>query len=282
MIAADFSVEKPARVLCIVAHQDDFEFNAGGTFSRLAELYGDAVRIKVINVSTGASGHHKLDPDETFHRRMQEARASAGMIGASAECLSQLDGTHVAGQVLVSRNLLGGLWNAIRSFRADFLFCPPVASDPLAGVHIDHEETARAVRLVAYQLGVERAYPVVADCAGGCYRSPLIILLDDVYQGNNRWSVANDISNMFEKKVRMSACHATQVFEWLPVHQGRPAPSREEFATSFRVRHSRINARYDFDDASPREYFQISRWGRGVLPGELEWLFPGALIANNQ
>jgi len=276
MSAELFTAEAPANLLAIVPHQDDFEFNAGGTFAQLRARYGDAVRMKVLITSTGASGHHEMNADETFRRRMEEAAASGARIGAAVECLTQLDGTHVTGQVLVSRKLLGGIWNAIRDFGADFVFCPPTVSDPLAAVHVDHEETARAVRLVGYQLGVPRAYPALtAAAAGKEYRSPLIILMDDVYNGESHCDIANPIDDTFDLKLEMAECHISQVFEWLPFVNRQPPPSKQEFAERFRQRHSAINTRYGKDNSMPREYFRISRWGRRVTDADLKFLFPG-------
>lgn len=274
MSSSLFTPERPARVLAIMPHPDDFEFNVGGTFAQLREHYGNAVEMKIINTSTGASGHHLLSPDETFQRRLAEAKASAALIGAEAECLTQLDGTHVQGQVLVTRNLLGGLWNAIRSFAADYIFCPPVAADPLSGIHGDHEETARAIRMVAYQLGVPFAYPTLGCAPAAGYRSPLIVLTDDVYSSEENFHVAAEIGEVFAKKTSMAECHASQVYEWLPFNQGKEPPSPAQFARNFRERHSRINARFGRDDHQQREYFRISNWGRRLQPADLELLFP--------
>jgi len=269
-----FTKDRPAKILAIMAHPDDFEFNAGGLFAQLRSHYGEGVILRVINTSTGASGHHLLNADEAFQRRLAEAKASAALIGAEADCLSQLDGSHVQGQVLVSRNLIGGIWNAIRSFGADYVFCPPVVSDPLAGIHVDHEETARAVRLVGYQLGVPQAYPTTGHAPLREYRSPLIILTDDVYSSESNFDVAVDIGNEFGTKVSMAECHVSQVFEWLPFNQGKKPPTRESFAVNFRERHTRINARFAQPDDSPREYYRISNWGRRLQPHDLDLLFP--------
>lgn len=269
-----FTEENPARVLAIVPHQDDFEFNVGGTFAQLRRHYGEAVRLKVIITSRGASGHHEMAPDDLFMRRMQEARESAALIGAEVECLTQLDGTHVDAQVLVSRNLLGGLWNAIRAFGADYLFCPPVVSDPLAAVHVDHEETARAVRLVGYQLGVPRAYPTVGAAPQIGYRAPLIVLCDDVYSSEAAFHIANDIGETYATKVAMAKCHRSQIYEWLPFVRGQAAPDEAQFEADFRLRHTRINQRFGLDDETPREYFRFSNWGRRATEEDRRALFP--------
>ncbi len=274
-----FSKDNPAHILAIVPHQDDFEFNSGGTFAQFRERFGDAVRLKVIISSTGASGHHEMDADATFHRRMKEAAESAAKINAEVECLTQLDGTHVSGQVLVSRNLLGGIWNAIRAFQTHFLFCPPTVSNPLAAVHVDHEETARAIRLVGYQLGVPRAYPTMGGPTRVHYFAPLIILMDDVYSSETHFDIANPIDVTFPEKIEMAQCHVSQVFEWLPFANRQTPPTKQEFAERFRQRHTAINTRYGQDDSVPREYFRISRWGRRVTEEDISWLFPNRVPA---
>src|SRR5687767_582459 len=107
--------EQPLRVMSIMAHQDDFEFNAGGTFALLRQALGDNVRLCVLTTTTGASGHHTMTAAETVQRRDAEARAAAAMIGAEYHLLKTLDNKPVEdGQFLISRSLLGGLWNAIR------------------------------------------------------------------------------------------------------------------------------------------------------------------------
>ncbi len=268
-----YSPEHPARILAIMPHADDFEFHVGGTFALLKARYGDAVRLKIVTTSTGASGHHLLNADETFARRLGEARQSAALLGAEYECLMQLDGSHVEGQVLVNRNLLGGLWNTIRSFQVDYLFSPPPATDVLAGVHIDHEQTAQAIRLVAFQLGVPRAYPTIGREPDAAYRPPAIFLTDDSYSVETEYHYSVDIAQGYATKLAMVECHASQILEWLPFVSQRPAPTREEYALEFAQRHRRTNERFGFDDDLPREFFRLSRWGRTPSSDETGWLF---------
>lgn len=265
------------RVLSVMAHQDDFEFNLGGAFALLRRTWGDAVALRILTTSTGQSGHHEMPPDETFARRCAEASESAALVGADYQCLRQLDGSHAA-QVIVSRNLLGGLWNAIRAFRADVIFCPPVATDPLAGVHIDHDQTAWAVRYVAYQLSVPHAYPTLEQPVDKTYRTPLIINVDDPYIGSTQADIRQDIRAVYDQKLRMSLCHRSQVLEWLPwVGDWSEEVTPEKWAERFRLRHQEVNRRYGLTDDIPSECFRITWWGRKPHPGELERLFPAAM-----
>lgn len=262
------------KVMSIMAHQDDFEFNAGGAFAQLRQKYGDRLQLKILCTTTGASGHHQLSLDETYRRRDDEARKSAAVLGADYECLTCLDGKHLTGQVLLERNVLGGLWNAVRAFEPDYIFCPPVVTDPLAGIHIDHYNTAWAVRMIAYQLTVPHAYPVISGLAKGRVTYPVVINVDDAYAGEGQYDLVLDVSAYYPDKLRMALCHESQIFEWLPWNSGEDEPiTAAEFTRRFRKRHTAINQRYGQDDAVPREYFRLTKWGRKVEVSALTELF---------
>lgn len=253
------------KVMSIMAHQDDFEFTAGGVFAHLRQKYGADVKLKILATNRGSSGHHQMGLEETFRRREQEAMNSAKVIGAEYECLTCLDGSHLPGQVFIDRNTLGGLWNAIRDFEPDFIFCPPVVTDPLAGIHIDHYNTAWAVRMIAYQLTVPHAYPTMNGVMKLRVPYPVIINVDDSYAGEGDFDFSIDIKDdLYERKIEMSLCHQSQVFEWLPWNFDgiEKTIDEAEFREGFRIRHSRINKRYANDDAVPREYFRMTRWGK--------------------
>jgi LmbE family N-acetylglucosaminyl deacetylase len=261
------------KIMSIMAHQDDFEFNAGGLFALLRKRYGNKLKLKILTTTRGASGHHEMSLDDTFSRRDAEARKSAAIIEAEYECLKCLDGSHVHAQFLIDRNTLGGLWNSIRAFEPDFIFCPPIINDPLAGIHIDHYNTACAVRMAISQLVVPNAYPTVFGKRKERVKTPVIVNVDDPYAGGSDYDIAVDIRETYEKKVQMSLCHESQIFEWLPWTGGEAPLSEDEFIEKFRLRHRNLNERYGFDDLSPREYFKITHWGASAAEEELKKIF---------
>jgi LmbE family N-acetylglucosaminyl deacetylase len=266
------------RVMSVMAHQDDLEFEAGGTFALLRKTYGSHVALHVLATSRGASGHHDMPPDQVYAQRDHEARQSAALIGATYECLTQLDGSHVPGQVMLDRNLLGGLWNAIRSFEPHVIFCPPVTADPLAGIHVDHFNTAQAVRMVAYQILVPNAYPTLNGPRKLQVRVPLIINVEDSYSGPQAYPIRQDITEVFETKRAMAMCHKSQVFEWLPFTEGATKPmNARKWKSRFRESHYELNKRHAFSDRILSEYFQITQWGRVPDKGEIERIFPKIL-----
>lgn len=271
----------PLRVMAVMAHQDDFEFNAAGAFALLRRHYGDGVDLRILCASRGASGHHELSLEETFRRRDREARESASKIDAGYECLRQLDGSHLPGQVFVDRNLLGGLWNAIRAFEPHFILCPPIADDPLAGVHIDHLHTAQAVRLVAYQLLVPHAYPTTNGPAKSRVVRPVVVNVHDPYLSTTRYDVAVDVSDVMHLKMEMSLCHRSQIFEWLPFSGGQEPPTEEAYCATFAERMRARVAAYDYDGEGVCEFFRFTRWGRPATREDVERLFPTGVLSGD-
>ncbi len=277
------------RVMSIMAHQDDFEFEAAGLFLLLRKHYGADVALKVLTTSTGVSGHHVMTPDETIRRREAEALASAQVVGAEYENLRQLDGTHVAAQVFCDRNLLGGLWNAIRAWAPDYIIAPPVVTNPLAGIHIDHQHTAEAVRLVAYQLGVPNAYPTMFAPRIQRFPVPVILNCPDAYCKEALWHFGVDCRIVHESKVDMLMKHESQIREWLPfvdtINNSTETAGNGDntqwdeavWKNNLDKRIHSVNLRHGFDDSVDREYFAVTRWGavadRRKLSQDLPFLF---------
>ncbi len=239
-----------------------------------AQKYGTNINLKIV-ATTGEASDIMNVLEETFRRREKEALKSAAVIGAEYECLTCLDGSLLPGQVFINRNFLGGLWNVIRDFEPDYIFCPPVITDPLAGIHIDHYNTAWAVRMVAYQLTVPHAYPTMNNIMKLHVNNPVIINVEDSYAGEGEFDFSIDIKpDVYERKVQMSLCHESQVFEWIPwnFEGSKKKITEAEFRDNFRIRHSRINQRYKQNDLIPREYFRITQWGKVASSEDIQKL----------
>ena len=155
--------ESPLKALFIHAHYDDYEFTAAGTFELWRRKLGDDFRGRVVVCCDGRAGHHFRTRDETARIRLAEQEASARLGGYEFVPLLLPDGTMPREACLqVTPELLAALWKAIRDFEPDYLFCPPLGSDPLAGIHNDHETVAEAVRRVAYMINVPHAFTPAA------------------------------------------------------------------------------------------------------------------------
>src|SRR5438105_11197401 len=174
------------KALCVHAHYDDFEFVLGGTFELWRRKLGAGFRGRVLVCTDGKAGHHFRSREETGRMRLQEQQASARAGGYEFEQLRLPNGEPPREACLqVSRELLASLWKAIRDFEPDYLFCPPIPANPLAGIHNDHLTVAEAVRRVAYMINVPHAftpeYPADETVSQPC-TVPVILNVYDGYR----------------------------------------------------------------------------------------------------
>ena len=209
------------KILCIHAHFDDFEFVVAGTFELWRKKLGSELKARVIVCTDGQAGHHFRPRQETGRIRLDEQLASARVGGYEFEQLKLPNGEPPREAcVQVDTPLLAALWRSIREFEPDYLFCPPLPSDPLAGIHVDHVAVAEAVRRVAYMINVPHAftpeYPADETRSRTC-KVPVIMNVHDSYMGGaNAYDLAVDVEEAFAKICEMSWCHQSQITEWLP------------------------------------------------------------------
>jgi LmbE family N-acetylglucosaminyl deacetylase len=274
------------KVLFVHAHFDDFEFTAAGLFELLRRQLGPSVRRRVLICTDGKAGHHFRTREETGRIRLREQEESA-RLGAYEFELLRLPNGEVPREacLLVSRELLAGLWKAIRDFEPDYLFCPPLPADPLAGVHVDHVTIAEAVRKVAYMINVPHAFtpefPANETQSTPC-KVPVVLNVYDPYTaGQNAYDLAVDVEPAFEVMARMSWCHQSQIVEWLPWvgrHNIEPAASLEAWQSVLRERFARRNRQLGIQSEGVLEFFNVTGWGavpslhqlRTDLPGIME------------
>src|SRR6266404_1818312 len=147
------------KILFVHAHFDDYEFTGAGTFEMWKRKLGAGLRAKVVVCTDGQAGHHFRTRKETGRIRLREQLASAMIGGYEFEQLRYPNGELPREACLqVNTALLAALWKLIRDFEPDYLFCPPLPGDPLAGIHVDHVAVADAVRRVAYMINVPHAF----------------------------------------------------------------------------------------------------------------------------
>ena len=270
------------KLLYLHAHYDDFEFTAAGTFELWRRRDGDAVQRKVIVCTDGEAGHHFRTRAETGRIRLAEQQESARLGGYEFERLRLPDGRVPREACLqVDVPLLSALWKAIRDFEPDYLFCPPLPADPLAGVHVDHLAIAQAVRQVAYMINVPHAftpeYPADETRSVPC-RVPVIVAVYDGYQfGENPFDLAVDVEPAFEQVCALAWCHQSQIREWLPWvgrHQMAPPRDAAEWRQTLRARFDRKNRELGLSGAHAREVFTVTGWGEIPTAEQLLSDFP--------
>jgi LmbE family N-acetylglucosaminyl deacetylase len=276
------------KALCIHAHYDDFEFVAAGTFELWRRKLGNAFRGRVLVCTDGKAGHHFRTRDETGQLRLREQEASAQLGGYEFQLLRLPNGEPPREACLqITPELLAALWKAIRDFEPDYLFCPPIPVDPLAGIHNDHLTVADAVRRVAYMINVPHAftpeYPADERSSRPC-KIPVILNVYDAYMfGANAHDLAIDVEEAFQNICEMSYCHQSQIAEWLPWvgrHRMDAPKSLAEWSETLRKRFDRKGRELGVSTARAIEVFTVTAWGAAPdyaqLLNELPGIVPDA------
>lgn len=270
------------KVLCIHAHFDDYEFFAAGTFEMLRRTHGADFRAKVVVCTDGCAGHQFRTREETGRMRRAEQEASARIGRYEFEQLTLPDGRVPREACLQSSpGLLAALWKTIRDFEPDYLFCPPVVTDPLAGVHLDHIGVAAAVRDVAYLINVPHAftpeYPADETQSRPC-KVPVILNVYDPYMaGLHGYDFAVDVEEAFEVVRDESWCHQSQIMEWLPWvgrHRMDPPRSVEDWGRTLRDRFNRQGAQLGLPSGRAYDVFTVTAWGEIPTLADLRRDFP--------
>jgi LmbE family N-acetylglucosaminyl deacetylase len=277
------------KALFIHAHFDDYEFTASGTFELWRRKLGAAFQAKVLICTDGKAGHHFRTREETGRIRLEEQAASAHIGHYESELLRLPNGQPPREACLqITSELLAALWKAIRDYEPDYIFCPPLGSDPLAGIHNDHETIAEAVRRVAYMINVPHAftpeYPADESASVPC-KVPVILNVYDGYMfGANAYDFAIDVEPAFGAICEMTWCHQSQIAEWLPWvgrHNMAPPKSMAEWAATLRARFERKNRELGIQSTGAVEVFRVTAWGAVPTLAQLKNDFPGMLSGSS-
>ena len=257
------------KLLHVHAHFDDFEFASSGLFEIWRHKAGQALRARVLVCTDGKAGHHFRSREETMQMRIQEQEASAYVGEYEFRLLRYYNGDVPREACLpVSIPLLAALWKEIRDFEPDYLFAPPVPTDPLAGIHVDHVSVAEAVRKVAYMVNVPHAftpeYPA-DEAASHPRKTPVILTVYDAYmRGANAYDLAIDVEDAFDVITRETWCHQSQILEWLPWvgrHEMPMPDTFDQWREILRQRFTKRNREMGVDSSRIHEFFTVTAWG---------------------
>jgi len=277
------------KIMCLHAHFDDFEFVAAGTFELWRRQLGPNLRARVVVCTDGKAGHQFRTREETGRMRLEEQQASARVGNYEFAPLHLPNGLIPREACLrVTIDLLAALWKEIRDFEPDYLFCPPVPSSALAGIHVDHVAVAQAVREVAYMINVPHAftpeYPADETTSRPC-KVPVIVNTYDSYMyGANAYDLAVDVEAAFDAIAKMAWCHQSQIAEWLPWvgrHQMPVPSSLLDFKEGLRRRFDRKNQELALPPPLAREVFAITAWGETPSLDQLKRDFPSLSPSSN-
>jgi LmbE family N-acetylglucosaminyl deacetylase len=257
------------KILSVHAHFDDFEFVAAGTFELWRRKLGKQLRARVLVCTDGKAGHQFRTREETGELRIKEQENAAATGGYEFETLRLPNGQIPREACLqVGTELLAALWKSIRDFEPDYLFCPPVAPDPLAGIHNDHVTIAEAVRRVAYMINVPHAFTLeypANERVSEPKKTPVILTVYDGYMfGAGAYDVAIDVEKAFGRIAEVTACHRSQIEEWIPWvgrHKMSPPKSPQDWSKMLRARSLRQNQQLGIKSQKAFETFTVTAWG---------------------
>lgn len=271
------------RILHIHAHFDDHEFTAGGTFELWRRSAPTNFAARLIVCTDGCAGHHAMSREETGRVRLEEQKKSAAIGNLEFELLRLPDGSVPReGCLQDTPELLPALWKTIREFQPDYLFCPPLPVDNLAGVHADHLAVAEAIRRVAYFINVPHAFtpefPAASQAPAASCPTPVILTVFDGYMaGPHACDLVVDVEEAFETICQMSWCHQSQIMEWLPWigrHRMSPPANPEAWARTLRRRFQRQQTQLGLPTDRACEVFTVTAWGEIPNVAQLQTDFP--------
>jgi LmbE family N-acetylglucosaminyl deacetylase len=196
--------------LAFFAHPDDAEFLCAGVLARLAhEIRG--WEIHIATATAGDCGTTSLSPDEISRVRINEAQASARLIGAQYHCLAERDA-----YVAYDKPTLRKTIDLFRAIAPTLVF-----THALHDYLMDHEIVAQLARAASFAYGVPNVtdVPLVqGSCVPHLYYCDPIEGVDPLGNPVEPTTVI-DISSVIQTKTRMLESHASQR-DWLRAHHG--------------------------------------------------------------
>lgn len=203
-------MDKRLRVLAVGAHPDDIEIRCGGTLARYAQA---GHHVMMAHATNGNKGHLTMPPDELAKVREQEARASAAIIGAELFWMNFPDA-----EIFYDKETRLAFVDLIRRARPDIIL-----THWHEAYHPDHMITSQLVCGASYLSTVpyvETGHPI-------CAVVPQIYYFEVDYNVDSEATEYVDVSEVYETKRRMLACHKSQ-FDWVRENHGVDLGARME------------------------------------------------------
>lgn len=204
------------RILAIGAHPDDLELCCGGSLAKFASQ-GNVTAIAIM--TDGATGHSTIPSKELIQIRRREAHNSANLIGADFYWLGFPDGKL---ENCVDTCL--ELNKVIRDFNPDLM----ITHNPEDYIS-DHRKTSQLVVDAGLWSKVGPLIPKIK----GLDHSPAIAFMESLVGVNFIPERYVDISDFFEMKCKMLACHESQG-SWLSDYGGIDNMETIEIASRYR------------------------------------------------
>lgn len=236
----------------------------------------------LVSLTNGNLGHHEMDPAALAKRRAAEAQAAAERGG-----LEHLVLNHNDGELEPSLEARRELVSIMRRFEADV-----VLTHRPNDYHPDHRYTSLLVQDSLYMVTVPHFCPT----APPLQKNPICLYFMDGFTKPNPFEahIAVAVDEAMETKWAMLDAMESQVYEWLPWHDGTldsvPSDSGKRlqwlkqtwdplFRGAAKGAITGLNERYGTSQASEivyAELFEIAEHGRRPSRSEIENLFPFA------
>jgi LmbE family N-acetylglucosaminyl deacetylase len=270
LAAQDYS---KLHVIAFGAHPDDCDQKAGG----LAAKYAAAGHlVKFVSVTNGDAGHYEQGGGVLAKRRRAEAEEAGRRIGITYEVLDNHDG-----ELMPTLEVRRQIIREIRQWHADIVLAPRPND-----YHPDHRYTGVLVQDASYMVTV----PNLVTDTPALKKNPVFLYFSDRFTRPQPFhaDIAVSIDDVFEKKIGMLDAHVSQMYEWLPWHDGRLAevPKSPEARRDWLARQrpclvepgwrEALKKWYGAEAASVQraEAFEITEYGRHPNDTEIRKLFP--------
>jgi LmbE family N-acetylglucosaminyl deacetylase len=203
--AAAAAQDQPLRIIAFGAHPDDCDIRAGGTAAKWAAL---GHKVRFVSVTNGDAGHHEQGGGQLAMRRRAEAQEAGRRIGIEYVVLDNHDGELVP-DLKVREQII----RQIREWKADLVLAPRPND-----YHPDHRYTGVLLQDAAFMVTV----PNVTPDTPSLRKNPVFLYFEDGFQkpAPFRPDIAVSIDDVLDKKIDMLDAHVSQVYEWLPWHDG--------------------------------------------------------------
>ena len=165
-------------------------------------------KVRFVAVTNGDAGHHEQGGGQLAMRRRAEAIEAGRRIGVDYVVLDNHDG-----ELLPTLEIRQQIIRQIREWKADLVLAPRPND-----YHPDHRYTGVLLQDAAFMVTV----PNVVSDVPSLRKNPVFMYFEDGFQkpAPFRPDVAIPIDDVIDKKIDALDAHVSQVYEWLPWHDG--------------------------------------------------------------
>ena len=268
--------EKKLNIIAFGAHPDDCDQGAGGVAAKFAAL---GHKVRFVSLTNGDAGHQTEGGGALAARRRAEAKEAGRRIGIEYITLDNHDG-----ELLPTLEVRQQVIRQMRLWDADLVLAPRPND-----YHPDHRYTGILVQDAAYMVTVPNFCPDTPSLR----KNPVFMYFQDGFQKPYpfRPDVSVIIDDVMDKKFSMYDAHVSQMYEWLPWHDGllsqvpKDPAARIEWMKKWRNEERDLTAAvrecltkwYGVDAARSARYaesFEVCEYGTQPDEQMLRQLFP--------